>query len=74
MHMLLAGRNKTNFPLASLIRAMVSATKYSSNLNNDDKEKNKEKLIAADGSTVLPDLYTLVENWKENYVMLCLPW
>ena len=63
MHMLLAGRNKPNFPAASLIRAMASVTKYSSNLNNDDREKYKEKLIAADG-TVLPDPYALVENLK----------
>ena len=69
IHMLLASRNKTNFPAASLIRAMMSATKYSSNLNSDDRKKYEEKLIAADG-TVLPDPYTLVENWKENVKLL----
>ena len=68
--MLLASRNKTNFPAASLIRAMTSATKYSSNLNSDDRKKYEEKLITADG-TVLPDPYTLVENWKDNVKLLC---
>ena len=44
---------------------MASATIYSSNLNIDDRKKYEETLITADG-TVLPDHYTLVENWKDN--------
>ena len=48
---------------------MASATTYSSNLNSDDRKKHEEKLITADG-TVLPDLYALVENWKDNAKLL----
>ena len=48
---------------------MASATTYSSNLNSDDRKKYEEKLITADG-TVLPDSYTLVENWKDNVKLL----
>ena len=44
---------------------MASATIYSSNLNIDDRKKYEETLITGDG-TVLPDPYTLVENWKDN--------
>ena len=43
---------------------MASATTYSLNLTSDDRKKYEEKLITADG-TVLPDPYTLVENWKD---------
>ena len=48
---------------------MASATTYSSNLNSDDRKKHEEKLITADG-TVLPDLYTLAESWKDNAKLL----
>ena len=48
---------------------MASATAYSSNLNSDDRKKYEEELITTDG-TVLPDLYTLVENWKDNVKLL----
>ena len=60
-----AETKQTFFPTASLIRAMASVTIYSSNLNIDDRKKYEETLITADG-TVLPDPYTLVENWKDN--------
>ena len=69
-HPHVTGKQEQNkLPAASLIRAMTSATKYSSNLNSDDRKKYEEKLITADG-TVLPDPYTLVENWKENVKLL----
>ena len=57
------------FPTAPHIRAMASATTYSSNLNSDDRKKYEEKLITADG-TVSPDPYTLLKNWKDNVKFL----
>ena len=48
---------------------MASATTYPSSLNSDDRKKYEQKLVTADG-TVLPDPYTLVENWKDNMKLL----
>ena len=72
--MLLAGRKKTNFISDSVLYQSNSVsdniqhTIYM-NLNSDDRKKYEEKLITADG-TVLPDPYTLVENWKDNVKLL----
>ena len=74
MRMLLAGRKKTNFISDSVLYQSNSVsdniqhTIYM-NLNSDDRKKYEEKLITADG-TVLPDPYTLVENWKDNVKLL----
>ena len=57
------------FSTGFLVKPMTSATTYSSNLNSDDRKKYEEKLMTADG-TVLPDLYTLVENWKDIVKLL----
>ena len=48
---------------------MASATTYSSGLNSNDRKKYEEKLVTTD-STVLPDLFTIVENWKDNVKLL----
>ena len=48
---------------------MGSATKHYLNLNSDDRKKYEEKLVTAD-STVFPDPYTLVENWKDILKLL----
>ena len=61
-------QNKLSF-LQRPLSERVSATTYSSNLNSNDRKKYEEKLITADG-TVLPDLYTLVESWKDNAKLL----
>ena len=74
MRVLLAGRNKTNFlSYTVLYRAMASAKTYSSNLNSDDRKKYEKKLITTD-VIFLPDPYpyTLVENWKDNVLLLLL--
>ena len=47
----------------------MPVTTYSSSLNSDNRKIYEEKLITAD-STVLPDLYALVENWKDNVKLL----
>ena len=61
-------QNKLSF-LQRPLSKRVSATTYSSNLNSNDRKKYEEKLITADG-TILPDLYTLVESWKDNAKLL----
>ena len=61
-------QNKLSFLQRPLLER-VSATTYSSNLNSDDRKKYEEKLITAAG-TVLPDLYTLAESWKDNAKLL----
>ena len=55
--------------MAFFIRAIASATTYSSNLNSNDRKKYEEKLITTNG-TVLPNPYMLVENWKDNVKLL----
>ena len=70
MCMLLVGRNKTNYlPCSFFIGEIALVTTYFTNLNNDVRKKYEEELITADG-TVLPDPYTLVENWKDNVKLL----
>ena len=70
MHMLLAGRNKTNFLSYSV---PYQSDGVSDNLLSKFKYqwqiKNEVKLITADG-TVFPDPYALVENWKDNVKLL----
>ena len=61
-------QNKLSF-LQHSLSVMASATTYPSSLNSDDRKKYEQKLVTADG-TVLPDPYTLVENWKDNMKLL----